>query len=310
MNTLRTGLLLAVMTALFLGVGYLLGGPSGALFAFFAALVLNGIAYWNSDKLVLRMYKAQEVGHDEYPDFYRLVQSLSQRADLPMPKVYIIKNPQPNAFATGRNPENAAVAATTGLLELLSRDELEGVIAHELTHIKNRDTLTMTMTAVLAGAISMLAYYALFFGRGRSNPLGIVGVLLIFFLAPLAAMLVQMAISRTREYAADKGGAEISGKPLGLASALRRIQAGVKTHSNPAAEKNPASAPLFIINPLHGQRADKLFATHPATENRVAALEAIAGVMGRDAFTTDEVNPVQRKTRSALNPFGRGPREL
>jgi len=310
MHSLRTFLLVAAMTALFIGVGFLVGGETGALFAFGFALLMNGFAYWNSDKLVLKMHKARPVSYRENPQLFSMVQDLSQRAGLPTPKVYIIENQQPNAFATGRNPQNAAVAVTTGLVGSLSRHELEGVIAHELAHIKNHDTLTMTITATLAGAISMLAYWALFLGRGRDNPLGIVGALLIMILAPLAALLVQMAISRTREYSADKTGAEITGEPLALASALRRIEDGVHMFSSKTAEKNPASAHMFIINPLHGERADKLFTTHPLTANRIAALERIAGTVGGLGLAPEVVNPVSRRGRSALNPFRQGGRHL
>lgn len=310
MNSLKTFLLIAFMTALFLGVGFLLGRETGAIIAFGFALLMNGFAYWNSDKLVLRMQKAVQISHQDNPQLFSMVKNLSERAGLPMPKVYVIETDQPNAFATGRNPDNAAVAVTRGLLGSLRQEELEGVIAHELAHIKNRDTLTMTITATFAGAISMLAHYAFFFGRGRNNPFGIVGVILIMILAPLAALLVQMAISRTREYSADKTGVEISGKPLALASALRQIQNGVQTFPNLNAEKNPAFAHLFIMNPLSGARADKLFSTHPSTENRVAALESMVGVFAAGAFEANPVNPVQRR-RSGLNPFKKGgPRNL
>lgn len=310
MNSLKTFLLIAFMTALFLAVGFFLGGETGAIIAFGFALLMNGFAYWNSDKLVLRMHKAVKIEYRDNPGLFSMVQDLSGRAGLPMPKVYIIETSQPNAFATGRNPQNAAVAVTRGLLDSLGRDELEGVIAHELAHIKNRDTLTMTITATLAGAISMLAHYAIFFGRGRNNPLGVLGVILIFILAPLAAMLVQMAISRTREYSADKTAAEISGNPLALASALRQIENGVHTFPNQNAEKNPASAHLFIMNPLSGARADKLFSTHPSTANRVMALEKMVGVLIPNAFEAASVNPIQRG-RGGLNPFKKGgPRNL
>ncbi|MGI9463442.1 MAG: M48 family metalloprotease, partial [Aestuariivirgaceae bacterium] len=219
MNIMRTGLLLAGMTGLFLAVGYLLGGGGGMVIAFVIAIAMNAFSYWNSDKMVLRMHGAEAVDANSHPDYYRLVEQLVERADMPMPKVYIMHQDQPNAFATGRNPENAAVAATTGLLRNLSREELAGVMAHELAHIKNRDTLTMTVTATIAGAISMLANFALFFGggRGRENSLGLIGTIAMVILAPMAAMLVQMAISRTREYAADRGGAEICGNPMWLA---------------------------------------------------------------------------------------------
>lgn len=283
MNQMRTAMLLAAMTGLFLAVGYMLGGTGGMLLAFIFAVGTNAFAYWNADKLVLRMHGAREVGRGDAPEFYDLVARLAMKAGLPMPKVYIIDTDQPNAFATGRNPENAAVAATTGLLRSLSLDEIEGVMAHELGHVKNRDTLTMTVTATVAGAISMLANFGLFFGGGRrDNPLGFVGVILVAILAPLAAMLVQMAISRTREYAADKAGAEISGKPQALASALAKLEAGAHRVVNPAAEANPATAHLFIINPLSGERMDNLFSTHPNTQNRIAALNSLAQEMGVD----------------------------
>ena len=216
------------------------------------------------------------------PEFYGLVEELAQRAGLPMPKVYIMDNPQPNAFATGRNPQNAAVAATTGLLRLLDRDEVAGVMAHELAHVKNRDTLVMTMTATIAGAISMLANFGMLFGGGRdrNNPFGVVGLILMVVLAPIAAMLVQMAISRTREYGADRGGAAISGQPMALASALGKISGAAHQIENRTAEANPATAHMFIINPLSGQRMDGLFSTHPDPRNRIEALKRIAQEMG------------------------------
>ena len=283
MNTMRTGLLLAGMTGLFLAVGYLIGGQGGMVMAFLFALAMNGWAYWNSDKMVLRMTRAEQVDASSAPDYYRLIEELARRAELPMPKVYIVREDQPNAFATGRNPENSAVAATTGLLKSLSREELAGVMAHELAHIKNRDTLTMTITATLAGAISMLANFAMFFGGRRDNPLGIVGVLAMVILAPLSAMLVQMAISRTREYVADRAGAEISGNPLWLASALGKIARAAGRIENRAAEANPSMAHMFIVNPLSGARMDSLFSTHPAPENRIAELERLAAEWGEGA---------------------------
>ncbi len=280
MNTLRTGILLGAMTALFVGIGYLLGGPGGMVIAFLIAVAMNAFTYWNADKMVLRMYGARQIDRTGAPEFYGIVEQLSERANLPMPKVYVIDNDQPNAFATGRNPQNAAVAATTGLLRTLSAEEVAGVMAHELAHVRNRDTLIMTITATIAGAISMLANFALFFGNSRNNPLGIVGVLLVMFLAPVAAALVQMAISRTREYAADRDGAEICGHPLWLASALEKIQSLASRVDNQAAERNPATAHMFIINPLHAHRRDQLFSTHPNTENRVRALRQMAGAAG------------------------------
>ena len=277
MNVIRTGFLLAALTGLFLAVGYLLGGNSGMLIALAVSIATNLFAYWNGDKMVLSMHGAEQLTPQEAPELYALVDGLAQRAALPMPKLYLISNPQPNAFATGRDPAHAAVAVTTGLLEHLSRDELAGVIAHELSHVKNRDTLIMTVTATLAGAISMLANFAFFFGgRDRNSPLGPIGSIAMLVLAPLAAMLVQMAISRTREYAADRLGAAISGKPLSLASALRRISGAARQIPNQTAEANPATAHLFIVNPLSGSGFDNLFSTHPNPENRIAALEHMA----------------------------------
>jgi heat shock protein HtpX len=281
MNTFRTGLLLAGLTGFFLAIGYLLGGQGGMMLAFLFAAGTNLFAYWNSDKMVLRMQGAREVDRATAPEYYDIVATLAQRANLPMPKVYIMDNPQPNAFATGRNPENAAVAATTGLLQTLSPAEIAGVMAHELAHIKNRDTLVMTLTATLAGAVSMLANFGLLFGgRDRNSPLGPLGGLVLVILAPLAAMIVQLAVSRTREYEADRGGAEISGQPMSLASALHKISGAAHRIPNEAAESNPAMAHLFIVNPLSGQRMDNLFSSHPATENRVAELQKMAAEMG------------------------------
>jgi heat shock protein HtpX len=283
-NLIRTGVLIAVLTALFMAVGYFIGGSTGMMIALGVALVTNLFAYWNADRMVLSMQGAREVDPRSAPDLYRMVTTLAQRAGLPMPRVYLIDTPQPNAFATGRNPANAAVAVSSGLLQTLNADEVAAVIAHELTHVRNRDTLTMTITATLAGAISMLAQFGLFFGGGnrRDNPLGGLGALLMVFLAPLAAALVQMAVSRTREYEADRGGAEISGEPLALASALAKISNAAGRTVNVAAERNPAMAHLYVFNPLSGARMDNLFATHPAVENRIAALQRIAAEMGRD----------------------------
>ena len=290
MNIMRTAMLLAAMTALFMGVGYLIGGTGGMLIALVVAAATNLFSYWNADKMVLSMHHAREVDEKTAPGFYRLVAELAHNAGLPMPRVYVIDNPQPNAFATGRNPANAAVAATTGLLQMLNEDEIAGVMAHELAHVEHRDTLTMTVTATIAGAISMLANFGLFFGgsRNSNNPYGFVGVLVAAIVAPLAAMLVQMAISRTREYAADRRGAEIARNPLALASALKKIASGARRIPNMDAERNPATAHMFIINPLSGERMDNLFSTHPNTENRVAALEAMASEIaaapaGRDS---------------------------
>ena len=305
MSYLRTAILLAGLTALFMGAGYLVGGPTGALIAFFVAAAMNFIAYWNSDKLVLRMHGAQEVDEHTAPEFVHLVAELAGRAGLPMPRVFVMDNPQPNAFATGRNPQNAAVAATTGLLGMLSRDEIAGVISHELAHIKHHDTLLMTVTATIAGAISMLAQFGLFFGGGHrdgnsNSGIGVIGTLLMVVLAPIAAMLVQMAISRTREYAADDMGARISGNPAGLASALAKIDAAAHQIENIPAEQNPATAHLFIINPLSGARMDNLFSTHPSTENRIAALEQLSAQLGGAPFG----RPAE-PARSAGGPWGR-----
>ena len=282
MNTLRTAMLLAAMTALFMGVGYMIGGSGGMVIALLIAAGTNLFSYWNADKMVLSMNRAVEVDEKNAPEYYAIVQALAKQAGLPMPKTYLIDNPQPNAFATGRNPENAAVAASTGLLERLSHEEVAAVMAHELAHVQHRDTLTMTIVATLAGAISMLGNFAFFFGGSRenNNPFGFVGILVAMIVAPFAAMIVQMAVSRTREYEADRRGAEICGNPLWLASALDKIARGAEQIPNEDAERNPAMAHLFIINPLHGERMDSLFSTHPSTENRIAALQDMARAMG------------------------------
>ncbi len=283
MNYTKTAILLAAMTALFLGVGFMLGGEAGMAIALAIAVAMNAFAYWNADKMVLRMYGAREIGPQDSPNFYRMVESLARNANMPMPKVYLIDNDQPNAFATGRNPENAAVAATSGLLRRLNGQEVAGVMAHELAHVQNRDTLTMTITATLAGAISMLANFAIFFGGNRNNPLGLIGTLAMMFLAPMAAGLVQMAISRSREYEADRLGAELCGNPLWLASALEKIDRSAQSIDNVAAERNPATAHMFIINPLHAHKVDNLFSTHPSTANRVARLREMAAAQGQAA---------------------------
>ena len=285
MNYVRTAILLAGLTALFMGVGYLIGGRNGAMIAFCVAVATNFLAYWNGDRLVLSTQGAYEVDEHTNPDLVHLVAELADRAGLPMPRVYVVDEPQPNAFATGRNPRHAAVAATTGLLDLLSPEEGAGVMAHELAHIKNRDTLIMTITATIAGAITMLAQFGAFFrhrhdhGHDHGGP-GPVATVLMTLLAPLAATVVQMAISRTREYAADNLGARICGNPEWLASALERIEAGAHEIENEPAERNPAVAHMFIINPLSGRGMDNLFSTHPSTENRIAALEQLADEMG------------------------------
>lgn len=282
MGYLRTTLLLATLTALFMGIGALIGGQVGMLIALVFAGALNFWSYWNSDKVVLRMHHARPITEKEDPHLHQMIADLARQAALPMPKIYVIDTPQPNAFATGRNPENAAVAATTGLLQQLSDEEVAGVMAHELAHIKNHDTLIMSITATLAGAISMLANFAFLFGGQRNEEGGgggiggVIGTVALLILAPLAAFLVQMAISRTREYAADRMGAQICGNPRGLASALARIESAARRIPNPDAEHNPATAHLFVINPLSGARMDNLFSTHPNTAHRIAALESLA----------------------------------
>lgn len=305
MNLVRTAMLLAFMTALFMAVGYLIGGSGGMLIALAIAAAMNMFSYWNADKMVLRMHHAIEVDARSAPEYYGIVRQLAERADLPMPKVYLIKNDQPNAFATGRNPSNAAVAATTGLLARLTHEEVAGVMAHELAHVKHRDTLTMTITATLAGAIAMLGNFALFFRGGRDNPLGMIGALLAMFLAPVAAAMVQMAISRTREYSADRGGAEICGNPMWLASALGKIAGAAKNIVNDDAERNPATAHMFIINPLAGLRMDNLFTTHPPTESRIAALRQMAGEFsGGGTYDNERSRP---GAASSSGPWGRNP---
>lgn len=303
MNQMKTLMLLSLLTALFMGLGFMIGGSGGALIALAVAAAMNLFAFWNADKIVLNMHGAREVTAADAPRFYGIVAELAQRAGLPMPRVYIIESPHPNAFATGRNPENAAVAATTGLLEILDADEIAGVMAHELAHVRNRDTLIMTMTATIAGAISMIANFGLFFSHGsgenRPNPLALIGAVI---LAPLAAMLVQMAISRTREYGADKGGAEISGKPRALASALAKLSRGAAAIPNPVAERNPAAANLYIVEPRNTM--DNFFSTHPDPANRIAALEAMAATM-RDAASAPRasaLDPLAGQKRSS--PWG------
>lgn len=304
MNTMRTAMLLAFMTALFMGVGFMIGGRGGMMIAFLIAAGMNLFSYWNSDKMVLSAYRAQQVDESNALEFFRMIRDLSANAGLPMPKVYIYESPQPNAFATGRNPQNAAVAASTGLLEQLTPEEVAGVMAHELAHVQNRDTLTMTVTATLAGAISMLGNFAFFLGGNRenNNPLGFIGVLVAMIVAPFAAMLVQMAISRTREYSADRRGAEICGNPLWLASALAKIAGATQVIHNADAERNPATAHMFIINPLSGERMDNLFSTHPNTENRIAALQSMAAEFRSSPSTqTFTAARPSRTTRSVPN---------
>ena len=323
MNYAKTAMLLAFLTAIFVAMGAVIGGQTGMVVAFLVALAMNLFSLWNSDKMVLRMFGAQEVDERTAPEYYGLVRDLAQRAELPMPRVYIMNNPQPNAFATGRSPSRSAVAATTGLLNALPREELAGVIAHELAHIKNRDTLTMTVAATIGGAISMLAQYLQFgmlFGGGRDDRsgIGMIGALLAMLVAPFAAMLVQMAISRSREYQADHMGALICGNPRWLAASLARIHNAVKRIPNEEAEQIPAAAHMFIINPLTGQGMDNLFSTHPNTENRIAALEALAQEMERGGIDLGGASPSgepgpgasgpwstpQRTVRPARGPWG------
>ena len=285
-NYIKTGVLLALMTAIFVSLGALIGGQSGLVIAFVIALGMNAYSLWNSDRAVLRLYGAQEGDERSAPEFYGLVRELASRAGLPMPRVYIMQSDQPNAFATGRSPSRAAVCASTGLLNMLDREEVAGVIAHELAHISNRDTLIMTVAASVAGAITMFAnmmQFSMLFGGRREGggALGVIGALAAIILAPMAAMIVQMAISRSREYEADRIGAEICGQPLWLASALQKIEHYAHRIMNPTAEESPATAPLFIINPLSGQGMDNLFSTHPNTANRIAALQELAASMGR-----------------------------
>ncbi|ODT91192.1 MAG: protease HtpX [Sphingobium sp. SCN 64-10] len=286
---MKTAMLLSALTALFMALGYMFGGTGGAMIALVVAAGMNLFTYWNADKIVLRMHNAREVDRTTAPDFYGMVEQLARRAGLPMPRVYIVEDQSPNAFATGRNPENAAVAATTGLLAMLSRDEVAAVMAHELGHVRNRDTLVMTMVATIAGAISMIANFGLFFGHGEDRPNPLVAILAMV-MAPFAAMIVQMAISRTREYGADRAGAEISGDPGALASALAKIAGAAQRVPTQAAAHNPAAAQLYIV-PTH---VSDLFSTHPATEKRIAALRAMQPGAA--------VAP--RRARSALDPLG------
>ena len=298
MNGLKTTMLLAALTALFMALGYTLGGSGGAFIALLVAAGMNLFTFWNADRIVLSMHDAREVDERSAPEFYGLVRDLAQRAGLPMPRVYLIEQEAPNAFATGRDPDHAAVAATTGLLAMLSREEVAGVMAHELGHVKNRDTLIMTMVATIAGAVSMLANFGLFF-RGGNNDNGhgnMIASLMAVIVAPFAAMIVQMAISRTREYGADAAGAQISGNPRALASALAKISGQAQRIPNPVAERNPAAAQLYIV-PTH---VSELFSTHPATEKRIAALQDIAAQMGPPPVDPPAARTAPRA--SALSP--------
>lgn len=279
MNTLKTTFLLTLMTLLLIFAGGAIGGQGGMLLALILAGVMNFVSYWFSDKIVLAMYGAKEVTEADSPEFYGLVRQLADRSGLPMPRVYIIPSDTPNAFATGRNPQHAAVAATEGILRILSREELMGVMAHELSHVKHRDILISTIAATVAGAITYLAHmaqWAAIFGGGRDRDGeggGILGMLVMAIVAPLAALLIQMAISRSREYEADKGGAEISGNPLYLAGALRKLE--MANRQLPMQEATPASAHMFIVNPLTGGGLMSLFSTHPPMEERVRRLESM-----------------------------------
>jgi heat shock protein HtpX len=298
MNRLRTSMLLAALTALFMGLGFTLGGPRGAVIALLAAAAMNLVTFWNADRIVLSMHGAKEMSASDCPQLVGMVQALAARAGLPAPRVFLIESPHPNAFATGRDPAHAAVAVTTGLLAILSREEVAAVMAHELGHVRNRDTLVMTMTATIAGAISMLANFGFFFRSGaRANPLAMIAALL---LAPFAAMLVQLAISRTREYGADRAGAEICGDPRALASALAKLHEGAARIPSPVAARVPAAASLYIV-PSGGGR-DSLFATHPATANRIALLHAMAAGAAPAAAGA---RPAARRRASALDPLGR-----
>lgn len=277
-NLMKTAILMAAITALFMAIGSVLGGQQGMMIALLVALGMNFFSYWFSDKMVLKMYNAQEVDETSAPQFYRMVRELADKAQLPMPKVYIIQEDAPNAFATGRNPEHAAVAATTGIMRVLSERELRGVMAHELAHVKHRDILISTVSATMAGAISMLANFAMFFsGRdSEGRPANPIVSILVMILAPIAASLIQMAISRAREFEADRGGAEISGDPAALASALDKIHRYAQGIPLEAAERHPETAQMMIMNPLSGGGIKGLFSTHPATEERIERLMALA----------------------------------
>lgn len=302
MNYLKTMLLLAILTMLYMGVGFLLGGTTGMLMALAFGGITNLLAWWNSDKMVLRIHKAREVSPREEPILHQMVAQLARNADLPTPRIYVMDSEQPNAFATGRNPENSAVAMTTGIMQLLTQEELAGVIAHELAHIKNRDTLIMTLAATVAGAISVLAQFSLFFGSNRDRPLGSIGTILVAILAPLAAVVVQMTISRTREYAADRLGAQIVGNPMWLASALAKIAQTSKMMRTAA--RHPATAHMFISNPLSGNRMDSLFSTHPDVGNRIAELQKLAREMGT-SVTQPQPGSIDRPREG--RPWGQQP---
>ncbi|HEX8127393.1 MAG TPA: M48 family metalloprotease [Allosphingosinicella sp.] len=298
MNQFRTLMMLAALTALFMGLGFAIGGPRGAAVALVVAAAMNLVTYWNADRILLSMHDAKEMTVRDCPQFVGIVHDLAARAGLPNPRVFVIDSPHPNAFATGRDPAHAAVAATTGLLGLLTREEVAAVMAHELGHVRNRDTLVMTMTATIAGAISMLANFGFFFrGGDRGNPLAMIAAVL---LAPFAAMLVQLAISRTREYGADRAGAEICGNPRALASALAKLHQGAARVPSPVAMRNPAAAALYIVP--SGTGRDSVFSTHPDTGNRIAALQAMAAEFAPRAPAAPRS---RRVGASALDPLGR-----
>ena len=291
MNMVKTAMLLAGLTALLMFAGFALGGEVGLIGALIFAVATNAYAYWNSDTLALKAHGARPVTRASAPQLVEMVERLANNANMPVPAVYVIDSPQPNAFATGRSPDKAAVAATTGIMQMLNYEELEGVMAHELAHIQNRDTLIMTISATVVGALTMLAQWGWLIrsmGGNRNNGFGLIGMLLAAILAPMAAGLIQMMISRTREYSADRLGGEICRNPMALASALQKISGAGRRIEMESAERNPASAHLFIVNPLSGRRMDNLFSTHPSTENRIAALKQQAAEMGRTASMSQQ----------------------
>jgi heat shock protein HtpX len=304
-NSLRTAFLLIILAGLFMLVGYAIGGTSGLVLALAFSFATNIFAYWNADKFVLRLQNAEPIAARRAPELFHLVGALAQNAGLPMPKLYLIHSDQPNAFATGRNPQNAAVAVSTGLLTHLSQDEVAAVIAHELAHIRNYDTLIMSIGATLAGAISVMAQFGLFFGgRNVNSPLGGIGTLLMAIFAPFMAMIVQMAVSRTREYEADAGGAEISGNPLALASALDKISQLTTQFENPFARRYPGMAHLYIVNPLAGSGRDSMFSTHPDVRNRIAALVKMAQEKGQDSVYRRDSAPSGNRSRRLVRRGG------
>ncbi len=313
LNYAKTLMLLVVLTGIFIAMGAVVGGRAGMVIAFVIAMVMNGLSLWKSDTMVLKMFKAQEVDERTAPQLVQIVRSLAARAELPMPRVYIMNTPQPNAFATGRNPENSAVAFSTGLLEALSPEEVAGVAAHELSHIKNRDTLTMAMAATIGGAISMMAQYLQFgmlFGGGNRNDRGgggFIGALIAMIAAPFAAMLVQMSISRSREYQADRMGAALCGNPRWLATGLEKINALARKIPNQQAEMHPAGAHMFIVNPLTGRGVDNWFATHPAIENRLAELKKLEQEwIANGSLTPADLNVAFDGTGAASGPWTAG----